>query len=315
MIRRINPQAVLEFACFSCFSGLTFYFTVSGRYLAYVTPKMAPYLYFTSAVMLVWAVSKVSGIFRPRHRTHAAHCLVLIIPILLLLLPHSPVRASEISSGYLGGNGLSSVPGGASSILANSHDTSAAQGDTSRTDGNAVSGNASNESAPDDFASDGETSETGAAFDTGTETSAQAETESPYDDSLIQQYGLERSEDGSIEVTDDLFYPWLSEIFTNMHRYEGAAIQIKGFVFKDPQTMTSSEFVPARLLMYCCAADLSPCGILCEYDKASELKEDTWVTVTGVIHIGKYQGQDDPQITVTGISPAEKPQEEYVYPW
>ncbi len=79
--------------------------------------------------------------------------------------------------------------------------------------------------------------------------------------------------------------------------------------------MKANEFVPARLLMYCCTADLSPCGIICEYDKASELKENSWVTVTGVIHIGQYQGKDEPQITVTSITSADKPKKEYVYPW
>lgn len=79
--------------------------------------------------------------------------------------------------------------------------------------------------------------------------------------------------------------------------------------------MESNEFVPARLLMWCCSADLSPCGIICESEKAPELEEDTWVNVTGVIHIGKYQGEDEPQIHVTSVSPADKPKEEYVYPW
>lgn len=277
MIKRINLQAFLEFICFLFFALLIFYLTVSGRYLSYVTPKMAPFLYFASAVMLIWAVSKIPGLFLPQHRVRAAHCLVLIIPILLLLSPHSQVNASGMSAGYLGG-GLTGATGGVSSTGAK----------VDRTQGNAA-GN----SAPAD----------GSAAD------------KQEDDSIVKQYGLALSEDGSIQVSDKLFYPWITEIFTNMNKYEGVEITIKGFVFKDAETMATNEFVPARLLMWCCSADLSPCGIVCEYDKASELKEDAWVTVTGVIHIGQYQGQDEPQITVTSVSPADKPKEEYVYPW
>jgi len=310
MPKRINPQAFLEFICFSFFAALIFYLTISGKYLSYVTPKMAPYLYFTSAVMLVWAVSKFPVIFRPQHRTRAAHCLVLVIPILLLLLPYSAVSASGVSSGYLNGNSFTSVSGSTSSAGAKTKEITASQGDSSTT----------NDSTVAETASDGDTSGNASSADTSSDnstadTAGAAETDGQYDDSIIKQYGLELSEDGSINVSDDMFYPWLSEIFANMKRYEGVTITIKGFVFKDSRTMSDSEFVPARLLMYCCTADLSPCGIICEYDKASELTENSWVTVTGVIQIGEYQGEDEPEIHVTSISPAEEPEEEYVYPW
>lgn len=303
MVKRINPQAFLEFICFSFFAALLFYLTVSGRYLSYVTPKMAPYLYFTSAVMLVWAVSKLFGIFRPQHRTRAAHCLVLILPILLLLLPHRSVIASGMSSGYLGGGSFTNVSGSTSSTGTQTNEN-VSQSNSSATGDNPAAAKAS----------EGDTSGHFASADTSSDNGADA-AEEPYDDSIVKQYGLALSEDGSIKVSDELFYPWISEIFTNMNQYEGVPITIKGFVFKDSETMVSDEFVPARLLMWCCSADLSPCGIICEYDHASALEEDTWVTVTGVIHIGKYQGEDEPQITVTSISPTDQPKEEYVYPW
>jgi len=136
-----------------------------------------------------------------------------------------------------------------------------------------------------------------------------------YDDSIIEQFRLKKSKDGSIDVTDEMFYPWISEINKNLKRYENINIKIKGFIFKDPSNLSANEFVISRLLMYCCYADLTPCGLVCEYDKSSSLKKGKWVTVTGVIHIGKYDGQDEPQITVTDITPAKKPKYEYVYPY
>lgn len=227
--------------------------------------------------MLVWAASKLPGLFLPQYRVRAAHCLVLVIPILLLLSPHSQVSASGMSSGYSGGS-WTGVSGSVSSPGAKANGT---QGNTA---GNSAQADGSRADAQED-------------------------------DSIVKQYGLALSEDGSVQVSDELFYPWLTEIFANMNKYEGVQITIKGFVFKDSGSMESNEFIPARLLMWCCSADLSPCGIVCEYDKAAELKENTWVTVTGVIHIGQHKGQDEPQITVTSVSPADKPQEEYVYPW
>lgn len=76
--------------------------------------------------------------------------------------------------------------------------------------------------------------------------------------------------------------------------------------------------MPARLLMTCCVADLTPAGLICKYDKASGLEADSWVTVEGTLFIGQYEYEgkkyDDPQIHVTKITPAEAV-DGYVYPY
>jgi len=265
VLKKFNPQAFLEFLCLMLFSVLTFYLAVSGKYLSYVTPKILPYLYFTSAVMMIWTLLKFPNLFHPQYKLRAMHCLVLLVPILFLLLPHGAVNASDVSTGYINDVGLSQ--------------SSVSGGGTTKTAGTAAN-------------SDGQS-----------------------DDSLIKQFGLERASDGSINVADKLIYPWLSEVYSNKDSYEGVTITIKGFVFRDTSTMTENEFVPARLLMYCCTADLAPCGIVCEYDGASALAADSWVTVTGIIHVGEYQGEKQPIVTVTSVTPSEKPEDEYVYPW
>lgn len=251
MENKINTQALLESVCFAAFSFLSLYLVISGKYLSYVTPKMAPYLCFTSAVMLVWAISSLVKVPRPVHRTHAMYCLVLILPIIVFFLPHSQLETSGLSSGFNNG-----VPQAQSSA-----------------------GDAQNEESP------------------------------------TKKFGLALSGDGNIRVSDKDFYPWLSEITENISKYEGKTVTIKGFVFKDSTQMAQDEFVPARLLMYCCSADLMPCGLLCRYDKASSLAEDTWVTVTGTLSSEEINGKTQPVITATSVSPAEKPEEEYVYPW
>jgi putative membrane protein len=279
MENKINSQALLEFICFAAFSFLTIFLVISGKYLSYVTPKMAPYLVFTSIVMLVWAISSFFRIFRPVYRTHAAYCLVLILPIIIFLLPHSSLETAALSSGYSGANAISQT---ASSSGANGKvDTSNAQS-TSQAQSSSGSGGSSD---------------------------AQG------DDSIAKQFGLALSADGTISVSDQEFYPWLSEISENTGKYEGKTITLKGFVFKDSTQMSENEFVPARLLMYCCSADLTPCGLLCRYDGASSLTANSWVTVTGTLHEEEVNGSTQAVITAESVSPAEKPGEEYVYPW
>lgn len=268
MEKRLNSQALLEFICLVTFLVLTLYLVISGKYLSYVTPKMAPYLYFTAAVMLIWSISTIGKIFRPRYKVHAAHCLVLIVPIVFILLPHSSLSTSTLSSGYMDGNSLG-LSGSTSGISGQGNSTGTPSGSS-------------------DAQNDG---------------------------SIVQQSGLAVSGDGTINISDKEFYPWLSEIFTNMNKYEGTTITLKGFVFRDASVMSENEFVPARLLMYCCSADLTPCGMLCRYDNSSELADNAWITVTGIIHVENYNGELQPVITATSVSSAEKPDDEYVYPW
>jgi len=287
--RAFNPQIFLEFLCYSAFGGLMFFLVRSGKYLSYVTPRMEPYLYFTAIVMGIWACAGLGRLFRPQHKIRSAHCLVLVIPIALLLLPHTSLSAADLSGNYMGGNvflGLSAqtsygtpkkqTPPGNSGV-------NAATGmPAANLPENSVDPAGDNPIAADDF---------------------------PPEEYSTDLPGLD-VRNKKITVANEDFGVWISELYGNMERYKGYTVVITGFVFKDPGMLQADEFVPARLMMSCCVADLAPAGLLCNYDKAAELKADSWVTVEGTLFIGKHiynnVEYDDPQISVTKITPAEE---------
>ncbi len=304
--KMFNPQIFLECLCCSVFGGLMLYLVRSGAYLSYVTPRLEPYLYFTAAVMLIWTLTGLFRLFRPQHKVRSAHCLVLAIPILLLLLPHSPLGASDLSGGYVGGNAFSGRSGqgsyGASENPAppSGAGAEAAAGIPDKGSASGSSGLAESDPPPGATASAG--------------TSSPAAPEGEASDALP---GLDTA-NRKITVADDDFGMWLSEIYADMGKYEGYTVVMSGFVFKNPDMLKEDEFVPARLMMSCCVADLAPAGFLCKYDKAPALAEDSWVTVEGTLFIGRYEyggrTYDDPQIRVTKVSPAKEVQG-YVYPY
>jgi putative membrane protein len=288
--KAFNPQIFLEFLCYSVFGGLMLYLVSSGKYLSYVTPRMEPYLYFTAIVMGIWALVGLGRLFRPQHRVRSAHCFVLVIPILLLLLPHSPLSTSDLSGNYIGGNTFSSRSG--------QPQKQAPAGESGSNDPSSIPTENPAESSTDP------------ADDPAAVTP-------PENEYLTNLPGLDVANQ-KITVSNDDFGVWLTEIYTNTKKYGGYTVVMTGFVFKDPETLKKDEFVPARLMMSCCVADLTPAGLLCKYDKASELKADSWVTVEGTLFIGQYEYDgikyDEPQITVTKITPAEAV-EGYVYPY
>jgi putative membrane protein len=250
--KAFNPQVFLEVVCYAAFAALTLYLLRTDKYLTYVTPRMKPYLYFSALVMVLWAAAGAFRMFRPQNNTRSAHCFALAIPILLFLLPHSQLSASDLSYNYGGDSfsGASGVPG---------------------------------------VQADGP----GAI---------------PYD-----LPGLDE-EAQKITVANEDFYPWLSEIYEKLDYYQGFEISITGFVLNDPYMFAPDEFVPARLGMSCCVADLVPYGPICKYTGASELQPDSWVTVEGVVEPWDFDGWVEPVIIVTNIAPADEV-EGYIYPF
>ena len=121
-----------------------------------------------------------------------------------------------------------------------------------------------------------------------------------------------------ITISDDLFGMWYSELYLHMEQYTGYTIVITGYVLKDPESFGKDEFAAARLAMTCCVADLAPAGSMCSYPGASDLKEDSWVTVEGTLTAAyeEYGGHKyaNPLIMVSHIMPAE-PVDGYVYPY
>jgi putative membrane protein len=305
-IKTINPQVFLEFLCYCLFGGLMLYLIYSGKYLSYITPRMKPYLYFTAIIMLLWALVSVFRIFRPQHKVRSAHCFVLVIPALFLLLPHNSLSVTDFTGNYIGGNTYL----GQSTQTQPGTSGNKPPDDTGNPITNIIESNPLNTIEDDIPLEDTEPIDSDTTIP-DTQTNMQDE----YDSSDLPGLDMENKK---ITIYDDDFGMWLSELYMDMDKYEGYTVVMTGFVFKDTEVLNENEFVPARLMMTCCVADLSPAGLVCTYDKVSELEKDSWVTIEGTLVIGEfeYDGQtyNDPQIAVTKVTLTDEV-EGYVYPY
>lgn len=120
---------------------------------------------------------------------------------------------------------------------------------------------------------------------------------------------------GVLVMDSNNFYSCMNEVYTNLDKYVGTQIEVVGFVFNDNENFKDNEFVPARLMMVCCAADMQPVGFLCRYEQASKLKSDSWVKVTGVIRKTEFEGEGVPSIEAKSVVETEKPNDDYIYPY
>lgn len=286
---RVNTQAVMEAGCFILFGAAMLYLLRSGKYLSYVTPRMKPYLYFTIIVMGIWAVVSMKGLFQIVYRKRTSRYFILLIPVMMLFLPHKEMGISNLSgsTGLLTGSAIGTV-----SEL--------------------------KETVPSETTPAEKTELPEPIFPDGDVPAQRSEGADVY--MSVDAYGEPLALHGydevnrTIIVSNDEFYEWLIAIFENLDEFEGYQIIMTGAVYQDPSVFAKNEFVPARLVMACCVADMTPCGVICVYDKVDDLEPDSWVTVTGTLHKGQYQGQDEPQIHVLSIVPAE-PVEGYIFPY
>ena len=283
----IHIQSLMELLCFLLFGLSILYLLLSGQYLSYVTPRMAPYLWFTAAIMLIWAILTLFRLFQVRHRKRIAHCLLLFIPVLLLLLPHKTVEPSTLS-------------GSAGLLTGGSFQDSAVSGDEALSDAWYKS--------PD----------TGIPSSSPPQEDPARSAQNSY--LSVDAYGRPLDLHGydeakrTVTVSNDEFYNWLGTFYMNSDTFDGFQVTMTGSVYKDSPLFSENEFVPARLVMSCCVADLAPCGLICQYDHVDELKQDSWVTVTGTLFQGQYQGMDEVYLKVSSVEPAE-PVKGYIFPY
>lgn len=282
---RINLDALLRITVLSGFALFFWRIIQDGSILLYVNPRIVPYVKFGCLVMGVTALFFIKDVFKPKRKINIAPYLVFLIPLLFaFLLPAKSLDSSAMAFGdiELASGNINSV-NSSSAVSENSEEV---QGSADAYGADAY--------GPDSYEIDAYASDPASGAD-GSITS-------------------EPASNAPIIVSNDDFVYWLQEINYNMEKYEGREIEITGFVFKSKE-FSNNEFVPARLMMSCCTADLQPVGLLCRYDGAAALVQDNWLKVTGIIREAEYNGQKTPAIIASKVEEAKKPDNEYVYPY
>ena len=104
----------------------------------------------------------------------------------------------------------------------------------------------------------------------------------------------------------------LKSVHDDIDTYIGQKIHFTGYVYR-VYDLQSTEFVLARDMLISSDYQSLVVGFLCHYDKASSLKDGTWVDIVGEIKKGYYHG-DIPIIDITEIKETTKPADSYVYP-
>jgi putative membrane protein len=95
--------------------------------------------------------------------------------------------------------------------------------------------------------------------------------------------------------------------------YEGRRVTTMGMVYWDDR-LPENSFFCFQLLMFCCAADAKPIGVLVEYDKSNTLEKGSWVTVDGTVGFATLEDRRLTKISAEHVKPTEPPKDPYLLP-
>ncbi len=98
------------------------------------------------------------------------------------------------------------------------------------------------------------------------------------------------SSTGPIVLDKNNYYAVYQELYSNPAAFEGRSIHATGFVFPHAGG-NPNEFITARELMWCCAADAVGIGFITSVDSVALPARSAWVTVDGTIGSTTYIDQ------------------------
>lgn len=278
MTKKERIQLYTEAAACVVFGFFILKSAVEGSYLLYVTPRIKPWLIFTAAIMFLWSFSAFKSSAESHYPLSPASVFVLLIPLVLMLLPLEKTGIDKLSF--------------AGSPAFSARSAPPALAETMNPFLNPPAKNKGFSVQKEEIDEDALLQKTPKSY------------------TKLKGYDAENR---SISADNEDFLDWTDAVYKYPEDFDGWHIEITGMIFYDSQFMNENEFIPARLLMVCCAADLVPYGLICQYDNAHNLEKGKWVTVNGTLSVGSYHGNPEPQILVESITQAERA-EEYVYP-
>ena len=110
-----------------------------------------------------------------------------------------------------------------------------------------------------------------------------------------------------ITVKPEDYGTWYIDCMDNTERYEGKTVEFTAMVLKS-ENFPKNYFVPGRMAMTCCEADMTFLGFICKAREARLLETRQWVHVKAKIAKEYWQdyGGEGPVLYAESVEPAEE---------
>ena len=109
-----------------------------------------------------------------------------------------------------------------------------------------------------------------------------------------------------IEISPEAYGIWYIDALDKPDRYRGKVVEFTAMVLKTPD-FPKNYFVPGRMAMTCCEADMTFLGFMCKAKNARLLETKQWVKVKARVeyeYSPEYEGEG-PMLYADYVEPAE----------
>ena len=112
-----------------------------------------------------------------------------------------------------------------------------------------------------------------------------------------------------IEIKDSDYAIWYRDLSENPKIYEGKTVSVKLRALTRKK-LPAGTFIVGRHIMTCCVQDTQFAALVCQWDKADTVTNDSWMTLTAQIHFkfNRAYGNKGPVLTYISAQSADAPE-------
>ena len=111
-----------------------------------------------------------------------------------------------------------------------------------------------------------------------------------------------------IEIGDDDYALWYRDMSEEPKKYEGKTVRFKCRALVRKK-LPAQTFVVGRHVMTCCVEDIQFAALVCQWEHADQVQDDSWMVLTAKIHFkfNRAYGKKGPVLTWLASEPCEAP--------
>lgn len=123
---------------------------------------------------------------------------------------------------------------------------------------------------------------------------------------------------GSIPIDAAHYASWLAQVIREPKQFAGKTFTFLARIAENPANPNGDDFLPGRPVMFCCAADAQPLGLLAKKLDNVDSRLGEWVYVTGKVVLEKggnaqYPNELGPKLQILKLESAQSPKNIYAY--
>ncbi len=113
-----------------------------------------------------------------------------------------------------------------------------------------------------------------------------------------------------VEIGDDDFAEWYRDMSDEPKKYEGKTVRFKCRALVRKK-MPANAFIVGRHVMTCCVQDIQFAGLVCQWDKADTIKDDSWLVLTARVNFKFHRAysRKGPVLTYIDATETEPPEQ------